>query len=128
MSDVSTVNLNHLAFYVKDLKKAYDFYHRVLGLKLVRITGTENNPQRITLEGLELSPIRPNIEDTVGLRHVGFEVNNIEKIYIELKQKSVLFEMPIRDIKIETEKKAVKILFFRDPDGNMIELLEWRDL
>lgn len=125
---MSNINLNHLALRVKDLKKVYDFYHKVLGLTVVRITGTEDNPRRVTLEGLELSPIRPLSEDTEGFSHVGFEVSNIEKIYEELKQKGVLFDMPVRDIKMEAEKKAVKILFFRDPDGNRIELVEWRDL
>ena len=125
---MSNLNLNHLAICVKDMKKAYKFYNKVLGLPVVRITGTEENPQRVTLQGLELSIIRPESEDAGGFSHVGFEVSNIEKIYEALKEKGVVFDMPVRDIKMEAEGKAVKIVFFRDPDGNRIELVEWRDL
>ena len=60
--------------------------------------------------------------------HLGLEVCKIEEVYKELKGKGIEFDTPVRDIRFEEEGKAVKLTSFKDPDGNRIELVEWRDL
>lgn len=122
------LNINHTSIRVKDLKKAFHFYHEVLGLPVVLRIGPEDDPRIVFLQGLELSRFRPEDEDSGGFSHLGLEVSNIEEVYEELKGKGIVFDMSVRDVRFEAEGKAVKIAFFRDPDGNRIELVEWRDL
>ncbi len=119
--------MNHVAVRVRDVKKAFHFYHEILKIPTVRIIGTDNDPRTVFLQGLELSQINPEERD-VSLSHLGLEVSNIEEVYEELMKKGVVFDGPVRDVKFEKEKKAVKVAFFNDPDGNKVELVEWRNL
>jgi len=119
--------MNHTALRVKDVKKAHQFYHEVLKLPIVRLIGEDDNPRIVFLQGLELSQIRPE-HDGATFSHLGLEVSKIEEVYEDLKKKGVVFEGPVRDVKFEKEGKAVKVAFFNDPDGNRVELVEWRDL
>ena len=120
--------MNHTALRVKDVKNAFHFYHEVLGLPIVRIIGPKKKPRLVFLQGIELSSIKSGEENKGSFSHLGLEVNNIEEVYKELKEKGIKFETPVRDIKFEEEGKAVKITSFKDPDGNRVELVEWRPL
>jgi catechol 2,3-dioxygenase-like lactoylglutathione lyase family enzyme len=120
------LNMNHTGIKVKDLKKAFHFYNKVLNIPKVQVIGPEDNPEYVFLQGLELKQKR--LEDgEVSFTHVGFEVSNIEEVYEELK-KNVVFKGPIKDKKFVKEKKAVKFASFTDPDGNIVEIVEWRNL
>ena len=125
---MSILNMNHTSLHVEDVKRAYLFYNEVLGLDVVRIIGSEESPRIVFLQGIELSKKRLDEESAGCFSHLGLEVENIEEVVKELERKGVVFETEIRDIKFEEERKAVKITFFRDPDGNRVELVEWRDL
>ena len=120
--------MNHTALRVKDVKKTFHFYHEVLGLPIVRIIGSKKNPRLVFLQGIELSGIKSGEENLGSFSHLGLEVSNIEEVYDELTEKGIEFETPVRDIKFEEEGKAVKITSFKDPDGNRVELVEWRTL
>ena len=120
--------MNHTALRVKDMNEAFHFYHEVLKLPIVRTIGPDDNPRIVFLQGIELSRIRPEDQSGVSFSHLGLEVSRIEEVYEELKKRGVVFDGPVRDIKFEEERKAVKVAFFRDPDGNRVELVEWRDL
>ena len=121
------LNMDHTALRVKDVKKAYHFYHEILSLPTIRTIGPNDDPRIAFLQGIELSQIRPE-HNGVSFSHLGLAVSKIEEVYEDLKDKGVVFEGPVREVKFEEEKKAVKIAFFNDPDGNRVELVEWRDL
>lgn len=125
---MSILNMNHTALRVKDMKKAFDFYHDVLKLPVVRVLGPKDSPRVAFLQGIELSRIRPEDQSGVSFSHLGLEVSGIDEVYEELKKKGVVFDGPVRDIKFEEERKGLKLAFFRDPDGNRVELVEWREL
>jgi catechol 2,3-dioxygenase-like lactoylglutathione lyase family enzyme len=116
------LNMNHTGIKVKDLKKAFHFYNKVLNIPKVQVIGPEDNPKYVFLQGLELKQKRPEDRE-VSFIHVGFEVCNIEEVYEELK-KNVVFKGPIKDRKFVNEKKAVKFASFTDPDGNIVEIVE----
>lgn len=123
------LNMNHASLRVRDVKKSLHFYHEVLGLPVVRTLGPKESPRTVFLQGIELTSRKPEEEyDVIGFNHLGLEVNMIEDVVKELKSKGIVFETDIRDIKFEEEGEAVKITFFKDPDGNKVELVEWRDL
>ncbi|MCJ7610021.1 VOC family protein [Candidatus Bathyarchaeota archaeon] len=119
--------MNHAALRVKDVKRAYMFYHDTLELPIDRIIGSQSSPRIVFLQGVELSQARPD-QGPAGFSHLGLVVERIEEVYEELRKKGIVFEGPVRDVRFEDEKKAVKVAFFSDPDGNRVELVEWRDL
>jgi len=112
---------------VKDVRRAYRFYHETLKLPIDRIIGSESSPRVVFLQGVELSQARPE-QGPAGFSHLGLQVERIEEVCEDLRKKGIVFEGPVRDVKFEDEKKAVKVAFFTDPDGNRVELVEWRDL
>lgn len=64
-------------------------------------------------------PKRKSFPEAAGLRHLAFEVNNIEKTIEELKEKEIICEV----LRID-EYTGKKFTFFSDPDGLPIELYE----
>ena len=136
--------LEHVGMVVKNRDESIEFYTKVMGFKLLR--KYETDTQRVAylylndqlLEFNELfSKDRP-----VGLSHLGFRVEDMNKAMNELKKHGVeLIEGPIKfqpkiyaAAKVTEEKllRALKptkklywlISMFRDPNGITIELLE----
>ena len=124
---MSILNVNHAALRVRDLKKAVHFYRDLLGIPTARIIGPVEDPRIVFLQGIELSAVQPGSEEA-GFSHLGLEVRHIEKVCEELKGKGITFDTPLRDVTFDEEGKAVKIITFKDPDGNRVELVEWRNL
>ncbi|OIK08003.1 VOC family protein [Bacillus sp. MUM 13] len=123
-------NIHHIAIICSDYEKSKDFYVRVLGLKPIREEyRKERESYKLDLEvngryAIELfsfpePPKRPSYPEAAGLRHLAFEVENIEEAVKELAGESISAET----IRIDpyTDKKFT---FFNDPDGLPIELYE----
>jgi glyoxylase I family protein len=64
-------------------------------------------------------PERASKPESCGLRHLAFEVENIEEVVNELKKEDILCE----DIRID-EFTGKKFTFFQDPDRLPLELYE----
>ena len=58
---------------------------------------------------------------SLGFDHVGIEVDNIDAIYHRLKIHNVTPESPPITQKIS----GVKLLYVRDPEGNVLEFLQF---
>jgi glyoxylase I family protein len=68
----------------------------------------------ITAEGARA----PQTMKDPGLRHLAIAVRNFDEVYNRLKAQGVRFEGdPLNN-------KGVKVVFFADPDGNYLHLLE----
>ncbi|EOU1995841.1 VOC family protein, partial [Clostridium perfringens] len=121
--------IHHVAIIASDYKKSKDFYVNLLGLKIIReVYREERDSYKLDLEigdsQIELfsfknSPKRPSYPEACGLRHLAFEVENIEEQVRELKDKSIKVE----EIRID-EFTGRKFTFFSDPDDLPIELYE----
>ncbi|HBI7085025.1 TPA: VOC family protein [Clostridium perfringens] len=121
--------IHHVAIIASDYKKSKDFYVNLLGLKIIReVYREERDSYKLDLEigdsQIELfsfknSPKRPSYPEACGLRHLAFEVENIEKQVRELKEKGIKVE----EIRID-EFTGRKFTFFSDPDDLPIELYE----
>ena len=64
-------------------------------------------------------PKRPSFPEACGLRHLAFQVDDIDSVVAELKSKGIECE-PIR----MDEFTNKKMTFFFDPDGLPLELHE----
>lgn len=124
------IKLHHIAIICSEYEKSKDFYVNILGLPILRETYREQrqsykldlmvgNTYQIELFSFPAPPSRPSFPEASGLRHLAFEVDNIESAVAELKERGISVE----DIRIDefTEKKFT---FFADPDGLPIELYE----
>nr|WP_294943351.1 VOC family protein [uncultured Mucilaginibacter sp.] len=122
--------IHHIAIICADYEKSKHFYTEVLGLKVVLETyREERRSYKLDLEvggqyQIELfsfpgPPGRPSRPEAAGLRHLAFEVDNIEEAVFHINEHNVVTE-PIR-IDDTTGKRFT---FFADPDGLPLELYE----
>jgi glyoxylase I family protein len=122
--------LHHIAIICSDYSRSKHFYVEVLGFKVLREVYREErksykldlcvgNRYQIELFSFPSPPPRPTSPEACGLRHVAFEVENVEDTARMLRDRGVDVE-PIRID--EFTKKA--FTFLRDPDDLPIEIYE----
>lgn len=123
-------NIHHIAIICSNYEISKDFYVNKLGFNVLReVYRKERNSYKldlcignnyqIELFSFENPPKRLSYPEACGLRHIAFQVDNIETAIEELNQKGISTE-PIR-IDEFTEKRFT---FFNDPDNLPIELYE----
>ena len=111
---------------VKDLDRARKFYEETLGLKVDEEWGEEG----ATLKSGDtlVNVYRSEFAGTNQATALNFDVDDIESEVRELKDKGVFFEhyeleglTPNGDI---YEGEGMKTAWFKDPDGNILSLIE----
>lgn len=122
--------VNHIAIIASDIERSIAFHVEILGFSIIRkVFREERNSWKVdlALNGdylIELftfpdAPQRPSYPEALGLRHLAFTVEDIETHIAELQA-----------MNIETESIRIdpftgnKCVFFSDPDGLPIELVE----
>ncbi|MCT8976952.1 VOC family protein [Clostridium sp. CX1] len=122
--------IHHVAIICSDYQKSKDFYVNILGLKIISETYREERKsyklnlligkgEEIELFSFPNPPKRSSYPEARGLRHLAFEVDDIEIIVKELNSKEIDTE-PIR----KDEITGKRFTFFNDPDNLPIELYE----
>ncbi|WML24821.1 VOC family protein [Neobacillus sp. OS1-33] len=122
--------IHHIAVICSDYQKSKDFYVRILGLTPINeVYRTERDSYKLDLEvngqyQIELfsfpnPAVRPNYPEAAGLRHLAFEVDDVEEAVEYMKNHQVKVE----DIRVDPVTNK-KFSFFPDPDGLPIELYE----
>jgi glyoxylase I family protein len=122
--------IHHIAIICSDYEVSKQFYTEILGLKIIReVFREERNSYKLdlALNGnyiIELfsfpnPPKRISQPEARGLRHLAFEVDNLEECIESLIQKGVTVE----EIRVD-EFTGKRFSFFSDPDGLPIELYE----
>ena len=122
--------LHHVAIICSDYEKSKAFYTNVLGFEIknevyrkerqsYKLDLSLNGEYLIELFSFPHPPERLTRPESTGLRHIAFEVDNIEKCVQQLKDKGIDIE-PIR-IDEFTNKKFT---FMSDPDNLPIEIYE----
>ena len=122
--------IHHTAIICSNYEKSKHFYSEILGLKIINEIYREDrasykldlkvgNYNQIELFSFPNCPKRLSYPEALGLRHLAFEVDDIEEAVNCLNSYNIEVE-PIRIDEI-TNKKFV---FFKDPDDLPIELYE----
>ncbi|MEP6947929.1 MAG: VOC family protein [Ginsengibacter sp.] len=122
--------IHHISIICSDYERSKAFYTGVLGLKIVRETFRKERQSfklDLSLNGVYIvelfsfpsPPQRPSGPEATGLRHLAFEVDDLDNT-IEILKKSNIVAEPIRTD--ETTNK--RFTFFADPDDLPIELYE----
>ena len=122
--------VHHIAVICSDYQVSKKFYTEILGFNiLAEHFRAERQSYKLDLQlgdhyWLELfsfpnPPARPSRPEACGLRHLAFEVSDIETAVSALKEKGVTTE-PIRI----DEYTGKRFTFFADPDDLPLELYE----
>lgn len=122
--------IHHIAIICSDYKASKAFYTNLLGFTIIREVYREDRDSYkldLALNGTYLieifsfpeAPERASYPEARGLRHLAFEVENIEEAVAELHQSGIQVE----DIRIDPHTSK-RFTFFSDPDGLPLELYE----
>ncbi|WP_208560940.1 VOC family protein [Marinilactibacillus kalidii] len=121
--------IHHTAIIASNYEESKKFYTETLELPIVNELYREERDSykldlaigdaQIELFSFPDPPERPSTPEAQGLRHLCFEINDIDHVVKWLENKSVIVE-PIR-IDPVTGKRFT---FFKDPDGLPLELYE----
>lgn len=129
------MKLDHVAFQVANMDRALDFYTGTLGLNLLFDKISEEHRERfafLELEGgnLELLekhddqgrpiPVAPPPPRPSYCPHVAIGTTDLDRLVRLLEEKDI----PILKGPLEIEGE-VRWLYFADPDGNVLEFVEW---
>lgn len=120
--------VHHIAIITHNYESTIDFYVKKLGFKIIRENKRlDKHDIKLDLElgDMELeifikpdAPIHP-FPETVGLRHLAFKVEDVEKTVKELNALGIETE-PIRNDTFTGRKMT----FFKDPDNLPLEIHE----
>ncbi|WP_082213928.1 SMU1112c/YaeR family gloxylase I-like metalloprotein [Dyadobacter psychrophilus] len=122
--------VHHIAIICSDYDKSKRFYTEILGFEIEREVFREerssykldlslNGQYIIELFSFPDPPKRPSRPESTGLRHIAFQVDDIELAIAQLRRKHIETEA----IRID-EFTGKKFTFFSDPDDLPIELYE----
>jgi glyoxylase I family protein len=122
--------IHHIAIICSNYEKSKFFYTEILGLTpknevyrkerdSYKLDLEVNGQYQIELFSFPNPPERPSFPESAGLRHLAFEVEEIEQAVGELKTMNIKVE----SIRVD-EFTNKKFTFFSDPDGLPIELYE----
>jgi len=122
--------LHHIAIICSKYEISKHFYTNILGFEIIKETYRAerqsykldlaiNGTYVIELFSFPDPPARVSRPEASGLRHIAFEVNNMEESIEHLSKNGIVTE-PIRIDEITNKK----FTFFSDPDNLPIELYE----
>jgi glyoxylase I family protein len=122
--------IHHIAIICSDYEKSKAFYTDILGMEIIREAYREERQSykldlalgghyRIELFSFPNPPARITEPEAAGLRHLAFEVEDVEACVSVLKRKGV----DVQPIRID-EYTGHRFTFFEDPDGLPLELYE----
>ena len=120
--------LHHIAVFVSDYDRSYDFYVNKLGFtveqevyrEIQKVTIRMFRAGDVVLELFDKPQGQPvSDRDTLGARHIAFHVESVEKAVAWLNGMDIPTD-PIRHSPFTGKPLA----FFYDPDGLPLEVIE----
>jgi len=127
---ISINKIHHIAIICTDYEASKHFYTNILGFTVIaenyrkerdsyKLDLAVNGTYAIELFSFPNPPARPSQPEAAGLRHIAFEVPDIEVAIAWLSQNDVVCE-PIR----VDEFTGKRFTFFADPDDLPVEFYE----
>lgn len=122
--------IHHAAIICSDYERSRSFYTEILGLAIVAENfRTERDSWKLDLalpDGSQIElfsfpdrPPRPSYPEALGLRHLAFRVEDLDKVVSRLHTFGVITE-PVR----VDEYTGKRFTFFSDPDKLPLEIYE----
>lgn len=122
--------VHHIAIICSDYERSKHFYTQILGFKIIaenyraerksyKLDLAVGNQYQIELFSFPDPTKRPSRPEAAGLRHLAFEVDNIDDAIAAIVADGVEVEA----IRVD-EFTGKRFIFFADPDGLPIEFYE----
>ncbi|UFN72102.1 VOC family protein [Vibrio alginolyticus] len=122
--------IHHVAIICSDYPRSKRFYTEVLGLKVIAENYREARDSykldlalpdgsQVELFSFPDAPERPSFPEAQGLRHLAFQVDDVEHVkeYLEAR------EIEVEPIRVD-EFTGKAFTFFKDPDGLPLEVYQ----
>jgi glyoxylase I family protein len=130
MNPLGLHSVHHIAIICSDYARSKAFYTEDLGLEIIReVYRAERDSYKLDLALKEhyvielfsfpTPPARPSRPESTGLRHLAFQVENLDFTVQKLSQKGITSE-PIRI----DEFTGKRFTFIADPDDLPLEFYE----
>ena len=148
------MRINHVNIVVSDMARSLEFYVGMLGLRVVfecelegpwieTVAGLPGASARcvfvqpsgggVRIELLEYrAPVGESLAadglaNTMGLRHYAFEVDDLDALYVSLRDRGVPFVSPPVTVPFMVVGNIRKRLcYLHDPDGALLEIADYR--
>src|SRR5687768_7283134 len=116
--------IQHCSLVVQSLERAAAFYREVLGLTEIAIPSTFK-PAGLNVRWFRLGSQQIHIllgieNQPLSQQHMALQVDDAEAARLWMKEKGIDIE---ETILIPNADR----FFVRDPDGNLIEIIEWKE-
>ncbi|HHF3093739.1 MULTISPECIES: SMU1112c/YaeR family gloxylase I-like metalloprotein [Vibrio] len=122
--------IHHVAIICSDYPRSKRFYTELLGLKVIaenyrkardsyKLDLALPDGSQVELFSFPDAPERPSFPEAQGLRHLAFQVDDVEHVkeYLEAR------EIEVEPIRID-EFTGKAFTFFKDPDGLPLEVYQ----
>ena len=122
--------IHHVAIICSDYPRSKRFYTELLGLKVIaenyhkardsyKLDLALPDGSQVELFSFPDAPERPSFPEAQGLRHLAFQVDDVEHIkeYLEAR------EIEVEPIRVD-EFTGKAFTFFQDPDGLPLEIYQ----
>jgi lactoylglutathione lyase len=124
-SDIA-VSLNHIAVYVSNLEKSTAFYETILNLKQIPEPFHDGKHTWFTIGSaghIHLVMGEPKEYARDRNDHLCFSVKSVEAFITNLNNHKIEYtNWPGTAKEITIRKDGVKQIYFKDPDGHLIEI------
>lgn len=121
---------HHVAIICSDYPRSKRFYTELLGLKVIaenyrkardsyKLDLALPDGSQVELFSFPDAPERPSFPEAQGLRHLAFQVDDVEHVkeYLEAR------EIEVEPIRVD-EFTGKAFTFFKDPDGLPLEVYQ----
>jgi catechol 2,3-dioxygenase-like lactoylglutathione lyase family enzyme len=117
--------IHHCAVIVSDLERALRFYREVLGLREVHIPGLRASSGYGNICWLEAGNCQIHLlpapqAEAISQRHVALHVDDAVLAREEVRRRGA-------EVQESFAIPGADRFFIRDPDGNRIEFIQWKD-
>jgi catechol 2,3-dioxygenase-like lactoylglutathione lyase family enzyme len=125
---VNFTSVHHVGLVTDRFERMRDFYVEVLGMLVIggfperQIVFLQAGSTRIELLGEDATPATPNQQAQGGWNHLALEVDDVDAAFAELVRRGV--EIHSSPDGFPPEAPEFRIAFLRDPDGNLLELIQ----
>jgi len=137
-------NIRHTGVVVEDIDQSLRFYRDLLGFKVTKQMEESGGyiDNMLALKGIKVTTIKMTLPDgqmiemlkyhshprqgafrdscEVGISHIAFTVDNLDKEYDRLKKEGIKFNAPPQ----HSPDGYAKVTFCRAPEGTLVELVE----
>ena len=116
--------IQHCSLVVQNLERAAEFYHNILGLTEIEIPSTFKpaglNVRWYRLGSQQIHILLGNENQPNSQHHMALQVDDAQAARLWMKEKGLHIEETILI-------PGADRFFIRDPDNNLIEIIEWKE-